>query len=274
MHDAQRTGVHGKTVNALVLMYHSVPAAQDRRAPADAFYAVEMPRFVEQLGLMQRLGLKPRSVRDLINDAGPHHRSLPPVAMTFDDGHESNFAAFAEILRHGGSADFFINPSTVGTKGYLSWAQLREMSRHGASIQSHGMHHVYLNGLLPQDVDHEMAASRARIQDELGTPVDLFAPPNGRMLKDTPQRARELGYRAVCSSQVGVWRDRQASEIPRWAVRADTSTPKLEAWLSRSPRALGVEQMRASALRWSKRMLGEASYQSLRQTILREGRQG
>jgi peptidoglycan/xylan/chitin deacetylase (PgdA/CDA1 family) len=261
-------------VNALVLMYHSVPAAQHRRAPVDAFYAVEMPRFIEQLGLMQRLGLTPRSVRDLIDDPDPQRRSLPPVAMTFDDGHETNFAAYAEILRHGGCADFFINPSTVGTKGYLSWAQLREMSRHGASIQSHGMHHVYLNGLSPQEVDHELADSRARIQDELGQSVDYFAPPNGRMLKDTPQRARELGYRAVCSSQVGVWRNSQAAEIPRWAVRADTSTNKLEAWLSRSPRALGVEQMRASALRLSKRLLGENSYRSLRQTLLREGRQG
>ena len=98
------------------------------------------------------------------------------MAISFDDGHETNFAAFEDIVRAGGTADFFVNPGTVGTAGFLSWSQLREMDQLGASIQSHGMHHIGLDDLTPQGVDESLQASRKRIEDELGRSVELFAP--------------------------------------------------------------------------------------------------
>jgi peptidoglycan/xylan/chitin deacetylase (PgdA/CDA1 family) len=192
------------------------------------------------------------------------------VAITFDDGHESNFAAFAEIVRVGGSADFFINPSTVGTPGHLSWAQLREMDRQGASIQSHGMHHCYLDQLPPAQVDSELVDSRRRIEDELGRSAELFAPPFGRMAPGLANRARDLGYRALCTSQVALWRDGRAAEIPRFAVRSGTSNASMAAWLKRSPWRLGAARARYWAVGAGKRLMGQSTFARLRRAWIED----
>jgi len=256
-------------VNVLVLMYHAVPTSRDRCAAADPLYAVERLRFINQLALMRHKGLKPRSVRDLLSAPAGLHEG-PQVAITFDDGHESNFAAFGEIMRLGGSADFFINPSSVGTPGHLSWAQLREMDRHGASIQSHGMHHLGLDELPAPQVDTELVDSRKHIEDELGRPVVLFAPPYGRMAPGLSVRARELGYQALCTSRVALWRDGHATEIPRFAVRAGTSNASIAAWLERSPWILGAARARYLAVGAGKQMLGQAAFSRLRRAWVEE----
>lgn len=255
------------TRNTLVLMYHAVPGTETGCQDADPHYSVRLQTFRQQLDTMLALGLTPRSVRDLL-ELGGAEAEAPAVALTFDDGHESNFAAYAEIARRGGSADLFVNPSTIGTRGHLSWAQLRELARYGASIQSHGLHHVFLDSLPPADVQHEISESRMAIEDQLGLAPCLFAPPNGRMPPGMARLAFELGYRAVCSSRVGVWRRAQTLEIPRVAVLAGTSQAQLKGWLQRSPWHLGRTLARGEMLAAGKRWLGEGRYQQIRRRLL------
>jgi peptidoglycan/xylan/chitin deacetylase (PgdA/CDA1 family) len=267
------TGVHVSTLvdlmtrDTLVLMYHAVPGKDASDGSADPHYSVDLRTFRLQLDLMLEMGLKPRSVRWLL-DADFAEAQLPSVALTFDDGHESNFAAYAEIARRGGSADLFVNPGSVGTKGHLSWAQLRELARYGASIQSHSLNHVFLDSMSPDEVQRQISESRLQIEDHLGTAPCLFAPPNGRMPPGMARLAFELGYRAVCSSRVGVWRRSQTLEIPRIAVLAGTSHAQMRGWLSRSPWHLGLTLARGRVLTAGKRWLGEGRYQQVRRRLL------
>jgi peptidoglycan/xylan/chitin deacetylase (PgdA/CDA1 family) len=254
-------------LDTLVLMYHAVPGHARSCAGADAHYSVERVRFVSQLKLMQSLGLKPRSVRDLLNE--PSLRQVErPLALTFDDGHDSNFGAFAEIARMGGTADLFINPSTVGTRGFLSWAQLRELAAQGASIQSHGQRHVFLDGLSPEEVRQELALSRRRILDELGKPPTLFAPPNGRMPSGLLETARSLRYAAICTSRVGLWSAANNGLVPRFAVLASTSDTQLKGWLTHSALVVARARVRAEVLDGAKRLLGNGAYMALRRRLL------
>jgi peptidoglycan/xylan/chitin deacetylase (PgdA/CDA1 family) len=253
--------------DTLVLMYHAVPAGDAAGTGADPHYSVSLPAFRRQLDTMLDLGLVPRSVRSLL-DLPRDEQSRPAVALTFDDGHESNFAAYAEIARRGGSADLFVNPATIGTRGFLSWAQLRELARNGASVQSHSLEHVFLDQLPSESVQHQLTASRRLIERELGQPADLFAPPNGRMPQGLARLAFELGYRAVCSSRVGLWREAQCLEIPRVAVLASTRPAQFEGWLRRSPWHLGRTVARGEILARGKRWLGEGRYQALRRRLL------
>ncbi len=254
--------------STLVLMYHAIPGSGRAALGADGHYSVDMQRFVAQLSLMNSLGLRPRSVRDRLLTTGSPSDTRP-VSLTFDDGHETNFAAYAEIVRWGGSADLFINPSTVGQPGFLTWSQLRELARHGASIQSHGQHHVFLDELPLPVVRCELADSRERIQQELGVPAILFAPPNGRMPPRLAALAREQGYAALCSSRVGLWHRGRHADIPRFAVLANTSEAQLRAWLERQPWEMARSQVRAAALSAGKRLLGRDTYLALRSRLLR-----
>ena len=153
----------------------------------------------------------PRSVRSILDaDRAQADDGTRKLAMTFDDGHVSNLFAAARLRETGGSADFFVNPAMVGTPHYLDWAQLREMDSWGMSIQSHGMHHLLLNDLTPAQVRSELADSRRAIEDALGRPCTLFAPPGGRVVPGLDDIAQELGYERICSSRVDLWKAPQS----------------------------------------------------------------
>lgn len=252
-----------------VLMYHAIPPEGTRELPAaDAHYSVMMPLFEQQLRLMRALGLRPSSVADVLRDP-----SQPAAGVTFDDGHDTNFAAAQVLHAMGATADFFINPSTVGTPGYLSWEQLGRMSEWGMSIQSHGMHHRFLDDLPVQEVEAELADSKRAIEARLGRPVTLFAPAGGRLAPGTATLARRLGYQRLCTSRVGLWDLGHAeTDVPRMAMLATTPTGQLARWLKQSPLEMGRQRLRYHALRQAKRALGNGLYVQLRQRLLGTGR--
>ena len=126
-----------------VLMYHAVVGDGMHYINADPHYSVSGRQFSRHLDLLERSGLRACSVAALRRGES----AVNAVAMTFDDGHVSNGAAAQELAARGFSADFFVNPSTVGTPGYLSWEELKAMAAVGMSIQSHGWFHRYLDEL-------------------------------------------------------------------------------------------------------------------------------
>ncbi len=246
-----------------VLMYHAVSAAGTNLLAADAHYAVSQRQLLDQLQLIRHKGLRPASVRSLLLQ-----RDSLVVALTFDDGHVSNASAAQALLDNGGTADFFINTATVGTPGHLSWQALREMADAGMSIQSHAHTHRYLDELDQADVDQEMRTSKAILEDKLGHPVELFAPPGGRMPRGLPQIASRMGYKALCSSRVGVWRDGTQRDIPRLAVLRTTPLTQFSKWMEQDRVELIQQRLRYATLTSSKRLLGNANYERVRRALL------
>lgn len=258
-----------------VLMYHAIPADAARAADpagADPHYSVSRARFGEQLRLLADCGLRPTSVRAMLDAHGLGHDLRSCVGITFDDGHRSNHEAAAMLRDMGGSADFFVNPSTVGSGNFCSWAQLREMADWGMSIQSHGQHHRFLDDLPAAEVEMELARSKEIIEQELGRAVTLFAPPGGRQSADLEAVALRLGYERICSSRVGLWGDGGGGmyEVPRLAVLAGTSQAQLRRWVTQAPLEMAWQRSRYGALRRAKRMLGNGAYVRLRGALLGE----
>jgi len=198
-------------------------------------------------------------------------RSQARIVVTFDDGHASNHAIALPILRrHGVTADFFINPATVGTAGFLEWNQLRDMADAGMSIQSHGYDHVYLTQLDGQRLRQTLKAAREEIEQQVGAAVTLLAPPGGRMPKDLLSVAQECGYTHVLSSEPGVLEAGKgaAHPLPRMAMTAATEHLTFQRWIRRDHVAIGHEQLRYRGLALAKRMLGDAGYERLRAVAL------
>jgi peptidoglycan/xylan/chitin deacetylase (PgdA/CDA1 family) len=190
------------------------------------------------------------------------------VIITFDDGDESNHRlAFPALAESKSSADFFVTPAQVGTPGYCTWAQLREMSDAGMSIQSHGYTHAHhLTDVSPAQLREELTRARREIEEHVGRPVTLLAPAGGRMPAGLLQTARACGYTHVLSSRPGKVRPNQ-DEMCRLAVTARLALATLESWL-RGGRALLRAQARYAALDFAKRLLGDARYESVRKRLL------
>lgn len=187
-----------------VLMYHAI--VDGEMEGADSHYSVPPATFARQLQLICAHGRRICSVHQLLYEGLPASGEPWPVCLTFDDGHLTNAAAAEAIAREEGRAEFFVNPSMVGKPGFLDWPALREMAAMGMAIQSHGMNHRYLDQLSPAEVRAELADSKAAIEDAIGSPVTVYAPAGGRMPENFLSLAGSLGYHAVCSSRVGVWR--------------------------------------------------------------------
>lgn len=249
-----------------VLMYHALADASGACEHADPHYAVTGADFDRQLALMGEAGARPSNVGEVLDGKAP----AGAIALTFDDGHESNAAAAERILAAGGSADFFVNPARVGTPGHLGWAALSDLARAGISIQSHGLTHRYFNELDEAELERELAESKARIEERLGRPVTLLAPPGGRMTARVEPLAERAGYRALCCSRAGVWNVRRDSrwDIPRLAVLRGTSDAQMRRWIRQDPIELLRMGMRHHALAGAKRLLGNRGYERLRARLL------
>jgi peptidoglycan/xylan/chitin deacetylase (PgdA/CDA1 family) len=243
-------------------MYHVLGEASG--PDVDPHYSVDVPRFARQLELSIRLGGGALSARDWLD-------GKRGVIFTFDDGHESNYHhGFPALTAAGARADFFVNPAQVGTPGYATWTQLREMADAGMSIQSHGYDHRYfLTELSPYHLREDLRRSRLEIEEHVGHPVTLLAPPGGRSPAMLEYIARECGYTHVLDSRPGPILDDKQRTLNRLAVTASLSLMQLESWLLRRGTAILRLQVRYSVLDLAKRAFGDEAYQNLRRRLLR-----
>lgn len=250
-------------------MYHAMrddgAAADSARADdaQDPHYTVSKDTFARHLRMAAANG-GAHSARDWLADG------VGAMLLTFDDGHVSNYALAYPLLKaNGASADFFVNPGRVGEPGFATWPQLREMAEGGMSIQSHSFSHRYLTALSPAELREELSRSKAEIEQHVGRPVTLLAPPGGRMPRGLGALARELGYRWVLSSQPGaIRRGASGAILPRMAVTAHLDEATLSAWLDGDGRAMLRARMRYAVLAGLKHALGDRRYERMRSRVL------
>ena len=245
----------------IALMYHAVgveggPGLDPHYAVGSSLFAAHMQACVEQSGAVV-------CAREWLDGRGG-------VIVTFDDGHESNYrVAWPALAAVGGRADFFVNPAQVGTDGFATWAALREMADAGMSVQSHGWdHRHYLTELSPDNLREELRRARLDIEDHVGRPVTLLAPPGGRCPAGLDCIAREVGYSHVLNSRpASISRRRPRVNLGRFAVTSRLDVATLEAWLCTGSARLKM-QARYSFLAVAKRVLGDRVYEEVRHGLL------
>ena len=154
------------------------------------------------------------------------------IALTFDDGLLTDYeAAFPLLLEFGMKATFFLNTATIGQAGYLDWAKIAEMQRHGMSFQSHGSRHVDLTVLPTPVLDAELMESKKVLEHRLDRPVDLIAAPCGVLDGRVVNRALAAGYRAVCSTRCLPARP-GATVLTRITLHRDISVGEFHSFLT------------------------------------------
>jgi len=128
------------------------------------------------------------------------------VAITFDDGKIDNYEiAFPIMKRYGIKASFFVPTKKIGTRGYCSWKQLKEMARFGNTIESHTHSHTPLDELSEKDIIYELKTSADLIEKKIGRRPKYLSLPGGRRF-DT-EIAKKLGYEGCRTSQRGFSED-------------------------------------------------------------------
>ncbi|MGH9740044.1 MAG: polysaccharide deacetylase family protein [Candidatus Acidiferrales bacterium] len=212
-----------------VLLYHGI-GRENTRSRADRFTVS-----VDQFGLQLRAVSELASTIKL--DQLQCRVALGPgkekVALTFDDGLESDFrVVFPLLQKHGIVAHFFVNTASVGLQGYMNWQQVRELHRAGMQIGSHGHRHICLTIASDTLVASELTRSREILENELQSSIRWFSAPYGLVTARVLRLARQSGYAGICTSRC--WpASASGSTVPRVAVSRQTSIKEFRSLILR-----------------------------------------
>lgn len=132
---------------------------------------------------------------------------VPPrtLAITFDDGYYNNYKyAYPVLKKYNLPATIFVIINKIGTPGYLSWEEIKEMSDSGVvTIGSHTMAHLWLPDVAPQVLEKEVNESKRILEKKLGKDVRLFCYPIGAYDKKVEKAVEGAGYACAVTTNPG-----------------------------------------------------------------------
>jgi peptidoglycan/xylan/chitin deacetylase (PgdA/CDA1 family) len=183
---------------AVFLMYHELELPGRvicQSAPGYARYVLPAKEFESQMKMIAGSGMKGVNVSEALNF------ERPCVAITFDDGCETDLLSAAQILNSIGlGATFYATAGFIGKPGYMSPGQLRELHNAGFEIGCHSMTHPYLPDLDDAELEREISGAKAVLEQMLGNSVDHFSCPGGRYDSRTVKIAKAAGFRTLATS--------------------------------------------------------------------------
>jgi peptidoglycan/xylan/chitin deacetylase (PgdA/CDA1 family) len=200
-----------------ILTYHSLDTA-------NSVISIAPQKFREQMACLAKQNVPVVPLTEVRNVAGA-------VALTFDDGFRNFFEHALPVLqKYNFPATVFAvsgycakqnswpsqrSRPRVPTLDLMSWSELEQISKAGISVGSHTVTHPRMSGLPEAEIENELRASRAALEDRTGKTVDAFAYPYGDF---TPavRRAVERHFRLACTTKLAfVCRDSDPLELPR-----------------------------------------------------------
>lgn len=248
------------------LMYHELespgrPLCQTE--PGYVRYILTASDFRSQMDLLKSAGWKGVSVSEAVGSF-----TEKTVAITFDDGCETDLLDAAPILRECGfGGTFYVTTGFLGKQGYLSASQLKELHRSGFEIGCHSMTHAYLTDLNDKDLHREVAEAKTELEQILGTPVHHFSCPGGRFSSRVQQAAREAGYQTVATSRTQM-NSRTSDRLALGRVAVLRSTPPATFQELYRGKNLWQIHLKAQIRAAAKKLLGNSAYDRLRSAIL------
>jgi len=256
------TSTHASVV---FLMYHELALpgrSLVESEPGYIRYALDAAEFEGQMRAIRDMGFRGIGVGRALEFPS---RS---VAITFDDGCETDLLSAAPVLKQlGFGATFYVVAGWIGKPGFLSAPQVRELDDAGFEIGCHSMTHAYLSDLDEPGLSREIREAKETIEQLLGNRIEHFSCPGGRSDRRAVAIAKQAGFETVSTS------------VPR-ANRSSTNRFALgRVAIKRGVSANGFENICRGRTLWkvelsgelrdsAKRILGNRTYDRMRSIIL------
>jgi peptidoglycan/xylan/chitin deacetylase (PgdA/CDA1 family) len=253
------------------LMYHELELANRKLCqsePGYVRYILSVDTFRRQMDWLKTNDWRGFNVTEALR-----YPSGNKVCITFDDGCETDLIAAAPILSElGFNATFYLTTGFLGTPGYLTSDQARELDKQGFQIGCHSMTHPYLSDLSEPELKREIVDAKLQLESILGHTIEHFSCPGGRYDQRTLQMARNAGFVTVTNSQFYSNSARTSPyELGRIAMLRDLSIESFSAICQ--GRGLWKKRLQHQARKSVQRALGNDSYDRLRAVVLKEPRQ-
>jgi peptidoglycan/xylan/chitin deacetylase (PgdA/CDA1 family) len=118
------------------------------------------------------------------------------VTTSWDDGHVLDLKLAGLLQEYGLPATFYIAPDNreIPARERLTSDQIRDLGRR-FEIGAHTLTHPVLTTIPAGEAEHEIAASKHRLEQILGHPVTTFCYPRGAYSEAHVGAARRAGFR-------------------------------------------------------------------------------
>jgi peptidoglycan/xylan/chitin deacetylase (PgdA/CDA1 family) len=239
----------------VVLMYHHTPDG----AP-EGFYDVALSTFRDQIAAMRDAGVSFIKFTDCDRpefvERGAH------VALSFDDGHASNEAAFRLLADQGLTPmAFVVRDWSTRDARYLSARGLSDL-KDVCEFGGHGATHRALTSLGDAELADELAASRDYVEAVSGRPATAMALPGGHGGQRELAAAERARFRLVGNSRPLPHR-RLGTGVNRICVNRTHDARAPLRWAEASALHWTMLRARYAATAAGRRLLGEKLYGAL-----------
>ncbi len=220
-----------RSVPVSILMYHEIAP----RSETASRLAVSPEAWSAQLAFLADEGYQTVTAAELSAVfAGRGQLPDRSVVLTFDDGYADFHSRAMPLLdRYGFRATVFVTTGWVEDAGplrsghrpgkMLSWSQIAEAAQAGMEVAAHSHSHPKLDQLPHEALREELYASKAQLEDKLGSDVGGLAYPFGYSSAKVRQMAQDLGHDYACAvSNVVARNGSNAMALPRLTIRRST----------------------------------------------------
>jgi len=252
-------------------MYHELELSGRKLCqsePGYVRYILPLDTIRKQLDWMKKSGIRGLNVSEALR-----YPVEPSVCITFDDGCETDAIAAAPLLREFGfNATFYLTAGFLGTPGYLSTDQVRDLDSQGFGFGCHSMTHAYLSDLPEPELKREIVDAKLQIEQIVGHPIEHLSCPGGRFDRRTLEMARRAGFRTVANSLFHANSSRTSPyDLGRVAMLRDMSLTEFAATCH--GQGLWKKRLQHRVRRGAQRLLGNLRYDRLRKSLLGESDQ-
>lgn len=204
--------------HAAILMYHRF--GEDKIPSTN----IRLAQFEAQIAELTSGAYTVLPLADIVAKLKAGKGGLPDraVALTADDAYLSVLTeGWPRMKKAGLPFTLFVATEPVDRKlrGYLTWAQIRQLKQEGVTIGAHGHSHASLPGLSRKAARADLEHSMRRYEEELGERPRLFAYPFGEWDAGTLQLVKEMGYEAAFGQHSGIAHGRHDMHwLPRFPM--------------------------------------------------------
>jgi len=206
----------------VVLQYHHV----DDSTPAST--STSRSLFEAQLQMIADLELEVVPLLEGTRQAlAGELDSRQQIAITFDDAYESVYSAAAPLLeRFDMPYTIFVNTDAIGSRGYMTWDELRELGSHeSVTIANHSTDHGHLARKIDEPeadwkerVTRSLDVAQKVLKERLGVEEPMFAYPYGEYDQALEAKLSDRGWYGYGQQSGAIGRWSHDTRLPRFPM--------------------------------------------------------
>ena len=181
---------------------------------------IKIADFIQQLNLIKKKQFKFINPIDF-EDSLLNMKKERKILLTIDDGFLSFYEQAWPILKiEKIPFILFVNTREVGTRGYMSWDQIKEVSKEKfAHIGNHGYSHEYLVDMKDREIRDDINIASSDFKNNLEYNSFFFSYPFGEYSNSFKTIVKDLGFKYAFGQHSGVVDEtKNFYELPRFPI--------------------------------------------------------